>query len=428
MLRYQPNGKQTSPQWTLPPISGNLYYMIPTNKIFLTDPYKKELDVTIVAIKDVKNYKALIFDITIFYPEGGGPKGDRGYIEDSIIFDTQYNKEGEILHLVDPSCSLEIGKTYHTSLDWEHRYLYMKQHTAQHLISGILYNRFAIDTLSVHLSDTYIAIETGESFIDIQTIYQIEDAVNRAIIHGGATHTNTIGQEDVASLELRRGVKVDGDVRIVTIEGYDEIACGGVHLANISEISEVMYYSMETIRGHVRLMFLVSSIAKQEVRDQTEITHSLKKLLSVPSEHIVERVQEMMSEIVSLKRELHLFQQSRIDTLIMPLLTDSEIPLIMLDLSEYDFDALKALSHTLLGVERVVLCAIKERDENSMNYLICIKGIKDELSLYKKIKMNVLDSIDAKGGGKAPLWQGIASHNKEVLAKVEKVCRDALYE
>jgi hypothetical protein len=32
------------------------------------------------------------------------------------------------------------------------------------------------------LSETYIAIETGEPFIDIHTIYEIEDAVNKAII------------------------------------------------------------------------------------------------------------------------------------------------------------------------------------------------------------------------------------------------------
>eukprot|EP00828_Plagiopyla_frontata_P045762 TRINITY_DN7924_c0_g1_i2.p2 TRINITY_DN7924_c0_g1~~TRINITY_DN7924_c0_g1_i2.p2 ORF type:complete len:118 (+),score=15.65 TRINITY_DN7924_c0_g1_i2:96-449(+) len=72
------------------------------------------------------------------------------------------------------------------------RYLYMKQHSAQHLISGILYNKFSIDTLSVHLSETYIAIETGEPIIDIQTIYDIEDEVNKAIIHGGKTHTQII--------------------------------------------------------------------------------------------------------------------------------------------------------------------------------------------------------------------------------------------
>ncbi len=400
--------------------------MIPTNKTYLLDPYKRELDVTILAIKEMKKHKALIFDATIFYPEGGGPKGDKGHIEDTPIFDTQYNKDGEILHLVDSSNLFEIGQTYHISLDWRHRYLYMKQHTAQHLISGLLFNRFSIDTLSVHLSETYIAIETGEPFIDIQTIYEIEDEVNKAIIHGGATITKTITQQQVPSLELRRGVKVDGDVRIVAIEGYDEIACGGVHLSNISEISEVMYYMSETIRNHVRLLFLISSVAKTEKRSQSEIVNRVKTLLSVPSEKIVDRIEDIMEEVVSLKREIHLHQQSMIDNLISPLLIGCQVPIIMLDLSEYNFDALKVLSHTLNGIDRIVLCAIKVRDDRSMNYLISIKGVENEVALYKEIKSHVLDALDAKGGGKPPLWQGIATNKKEILADVEKVCKDVL--
>jgi len=414
--------------WTLPLILDNLYHMIPTNKTYLTDPYKRELDVTIVAIRELKTNKALIFDSTIFYPEGGGPKGDIGYIEDIPIVDTQYNKDGEILHFVDSSNNLEIGKTYHIALDWNYRYLYMKQHSAQHLISGILYNKFSIDTLSVHLSETYIAIETGEPIIDIQTIYDIEDEVNKAIIHGGKTHTQIITQQQVPSLELRRDVKVDGDVRIVSIEGYDEIACGGVHLDNISEISEVMYYMSETIRNHVRLFFLISSVAKQEKRTQTEIVNRLKTTLSVPSSHIVERVEDVMSEIVALKREIHVYQQTIVENLLSPLLVGNKVPIVMLDVSDFNFDVLKVLSHTLLSIDRIVLCAIKERDDGKMNYLISIKGIENELALYNEIKTKVLDTINAKGGGKAPLWQGIANNRKEILVNVEKVCRDTLYE
>jgi alanyl-tRNA synthetase len=123
-----------------------------------------------------------------------------------------------------------------------------------------------------------------------------------------------------------------------------------------------------------------------------------------------------------------LYQQSIIDNRIKPLLTGSEIPLVMIDLSDYNFDALKVLSHTLLRVDKIVLCAIKERDDKTMNYLISIKGIEDDQALYKKIKEHVLDGVDAKGGGKAPLWQGIATKHKGILTEVEKVCRNVLHE
>ena len=52
------------------------------------------------------------------------------------------------------------------------------------------------------------------------------------------------------------------------------------------------------------------------------------------------------------------------------------------------------------------MCAIKERDDDKMNYLISIKGIENELALYNEIKTKVLDTVNAKGGGKAPLLAG----------------------
>ncbi|NCB00546.1 MAG: alanyl-tRNA editing protein [Spirochaetia bacterium] len=398
-----------------------------TKTLFLSEPYRKELDVTIIDIKEHKKHKALILDSTIFYPEGGGPEGDRGFIDETYIVNTIHGDEGEILHVVDPSCSLEIGTTHHLRLDWAHRYHYMVQHTAQHLISGILFTSFGIDTLSVHLSDTYIAIETGEPVIDQETLYHIEDEVNRAIITGGATHTKIVSQEDVPILNLRRSVKVETDVRIVSIEGYDEIACGGVHVDNISELNRVMYLMSESIRGHVRLFFLVSDIAKEEMRGYKEVVDEMKNTLSVPRERIIERVKENQLEIVSLRREVHLYQQSIIEQTLSSYMKGKETPIVMMDVSEYSFDALKVLSHILLDVPKIVLCAIKERDKENMNYLICIKGIEHEQELYGEIKLKVLQSIKAKGGGKAPLWQGIAHNNKEILREVEKVCNRVIY-
>ncbi len=394
-----------------------------TNKIYLAEPYKRELTAKIVAIEEWKEYQGIILDSTIFYPEGGGPKGDRGYIDATYVHNTIYKEDGTILHLVSTACCLEIGKEYRTVLDWPHRYHYMKHHTAQHLISGILFNSFSIDTLSVHLSEAYIAIETGTSFISPMEINLIEDKVNDAIRHGGLIHSIEVHKEDVHLLNLRRSVKVDGLVRIVTIEGYDKIACGGVHLENISEIEQVMFQSSELVRNHVRLFFLISDLARNEIRETLDVVDSLKTELSVSRDKIVEKIQGIQQEVVSLKREIHLYQQKIIDFIMYPYFEAEEIPIVMLDLSEYSFDALKIISNSIPSSQKIALCAIKQRDQESMNYLIYLKGIGDDQQLYNEIKSTILLSLDAKGGGKAPLWQGIAKLKPEVLIEIEHVCK-----
>ena len=229
--------------------------MIETQKIYLEDGYKKRLSVTILQIVPYKKMVGVITDKTIFYPEGGGPPGDRGTLGGLTVVDTQYNKNREILHIVSKDCALEVGKQYELVLDWAHRYHYMKEHTCQHLISGILYKSFSIDTVSVHLGEKNISIETQESAIHPKTIEAIEDEVNKALLHPSRVTSKVLPDEELSSLELRRAPKVSNNIRIVTIEGYDEIACGGVHLNAISEIGSVLFQSSESIRGHVRLFF-----------------------------------------------------------------------------------------------------------------------------------------------------------------------------
>ncbi len=379
--------------------------MVLTEKVYIDKPLERTLEATVLEVREHKGKPAALLDRTIFYPEGGGPAGDRGWLGEVRVTDTQSNREGEILHYLENAGTLVPGSVVTARLDWSHRYHYMVQHTGQHLISGLLYSLFGIGTLSVHLGDHDISIETDAAELSQETIDALTDAVREAIIADAGVSARIVGNEEVSALGLRRPVKVDGDPRIVTIDGYDEIACGGIHLAGTAELQEVLFLGSESIRGHVRLSFAFAQEARREIRENRDIIAQLKKHLSVPREDILQGVQEL--------KEAHSAQRKRVNQL-EALLVFSELEAkyrsgkpFVIDFSHLPFDALSHAARFVEGPDSLLFCAIQQKDDTKSAYMIAIKGFDDSQDLFSRIRKDVLLPFDAKGGGRAPVFRGV---------------------
>jgi alanyl-tRNA synthetase len=110
-----------------------------TDSIYYREPYLTDLDVVPIALVREEGRLAVVLDRTICYPEGGGQPGDRARLDDIPIIDTRKGSDGSILHILADDQTVELGKSYRLSLDWARRYDFMQQHTAQHLVSGVLH-------------------------------------------------------------------------------------------------------------------------------------------------------------------------------------------------------------------------------------------------------------------------------------------------
>ena len=118
-----------------------------TEMLYLHDHYLKEFDATIVEIPDSKS---LVLDKTALYPRGGGQPSDRGEL---VYGDKKYHviesskEPGRILHqlgepLSEEDRSLMNRKVIHGVVDWELRYRHMRHHTALHILSGVVFQKF----------------------------------------------------------------------------------------------------------------------------------------------------------------------------------------------------------------------------------------------------------------------------------------------
>jgi len=226
--------------------------------------YIKEFTANV--IKNKKDYICL--DQTAFYPLGGGQPSDTGYIE----WD---NKKSEIVEVIKKGDAVQHiikdekpqnGKTVNAKLNWDRRYSHMKMHTAQHIISGIIFDSFGARTVGNQIHVDYSRVDFHPANFTNKDLENIEDKFNKII---GKNLPVKIYQEDRESLEKRVDQqrahldllpKFVTKLRIVEIEDFDICPCAGTHVRNTSEIPKLDKIKKET-KG----------------KDKTRIIYSLSK-------------------------------------------------------------------------------------------------------------------------------------------------------
>ena len=272
-----------------------------TERLYYKDRYATSISAAVTASGD----GWFRLDRTIFYPEAGGQPGDRGTFGPYSIVDTQKAEDGDVLHLVGKGSAVpSVGETHTLSLDWEHRYFFMKEHSAQHLVSALLFSCFSIGTVAVHQGDMFFTVETDKAEIDEETLLSVEDKANEAIRKGAAVWQDETDHESAESLHMRRSIKVQGRVMLVHIDGIDVVACGGVHVASLSEIGEIAYVSSEKIRGHVRTYWKCAERAVGYRRENAAIVRSLSSLFSAEPGNIEKEAARCIAEVKSLRHDL----------------------------------------------------------------------------------------------------------------------------
>ena len=381
-------------------------------KLYYQDPYLKRITCTVTHVSHTDKTTEVCTDRTIFYPESGGQPGDRGTLGQYRVIDTRKADDGDSILILDPSSQIKEGDVLELVLDWDHRYKFMVIHAAQHMLSGLLFTMFGIGTVAVHQGEEYLTIETDRSAIDANVIDELVLAANEKIRGNHSIIYHEMSHKDAEALGLRRSIKVEGDVRIVEIKDVDRIACGGVHVARTGEIGVIFCIGHEQIRGHVRLYFSCGQQALDALLSGNKAIQSLNRTFSCRTDEIESKVAELFSALNEAKasasgamRRLALMEvQENIGSdglCIMECAQGSDLQNYAQAVTEFE------------DIAMLVTCP----DNGRTKWLIALKG------RFEKIDFNVLirpllAEINAKGGGRSPVFQGVAACDDKEKLKV----------
>jgi len=227
-----------------------------TEKIYLTDAYKKEVDAKVTAV----NSKTIELDRTVFYPTGGGQPNDIGTIslngKSFQIIDVK--KEGDtVKHISDAEPELHVGDSVSCKIDWERRYTYMRHHTAIHVVGGLMEKKY-----KAMFTGGMIGLERSHFDFDMpqlnrelaeQIVSESQDIIDRKL----NVLVRILPKEDalripslVRTLPGQELLKKLDKVRVVEIEGFDVQMDGGTHVKNTSEIGRIRLSDFENKGSH----------------------------------------------------------------------------------------------------------------------------------------------------------------------------------
>ena len=286
----------------------------PTKKLYYTNQYLREFDGNVIGV--YKNF--IITDQTVFYPEGGGQLGDKGFIitstgEKYSVIDTQKVSD-VILHILDREAKINVGEKVHGEIDWQRRYRLMRHHTATHVILAA-----AKKLLGDHIWQAGAEKTPEKARLDIthykmlskEEIRKIEDMANFVINDRrpvNAFEMNRTEAETKFGVSIYEGgVPNKASIRLLEIKDWDVESCGGTHVSNTSEIGAIKIVNVEKIQdGVIRLEYVAGDMVTnyaREIEDEIDKTSEIlgvdRSQLEIRSQRFIEdkkKVDELLNE------------------------------------------------------------------------------------------------------------------------------------
>ena len=192
---------------------------------------------------------AVVLDRTLFYPAGGGQPADRGALsgpDGAKLEVVDVVKSGAVvLHRLRRGSrpALALGDEVRGDLDWERRYGHMRLHTAQHLLSAVVYRRTGLKTRQATFGGGTGTIVVEGRWPENETAETLTPALQACLEPPRGVELRFLSRAEwTANPSARSGLvplppMVD-PVRVIEIADIDACPCGGTHLASTGEVGE----------------------------------------------------------------------------------------------------------------------------------------------------------------------------------------------
>ncbi len=358
-------------------------------------------------LKDKRHYQ-LVFNITPFYPEGGGQVGDTGVIEnkyDSIkIIDTK-KENNLIVHFTD-SLPKELNESFIAKVDANNRKASSRNHTATHLLheSLISYLGNHITQKGSLVNADYLRFDFSHfSKIDLLDLKKIELDVNSKILAN-------ISLEEHINLPLSKakkmgaitlfGEKYEDVVRMIQYNTSKEL-CGGTHVKATGEIGLFKIISesssssgirrIEAITGHKVLDF----IDKKEVLLNNLASLIKNKNLKVGVEQLVHTNKNLEKKLANFKKEntKNIKQQ-----LLNSVIENNGVNLILKQVN-MEIDEMKNISFQLRKEENLAMVLASRIGEKAILSVMLTDDLIVKGNNAQQIISEIAKEINGGGGG-----------------------------
>ncbi len=272
--------------------------------------------------KDGEQYQ-LVFNMTPFYPEGGGQVGDVGHIETSngdLIYVVNTKKENNLIIHYAKSLPANLSEKFKAVVNKNSRNLSASNHTATHLLHQALRTILGthVEQKGSLVSPKHLRFDFSHfSKVTSDELQEIEDFVNARI------------RENLSLIERRNipmqqaidegaialfGEKYGDAVRAIKF-GQSMELCGGTHVPQTGDIWYFKIKSEGAVASGIRRIEAITNVAVGDYFEDVERNFTnIKQLFKNPKD-VVKSVTNLQDENATLKKQVEQLLKEKAENL-----------------------------------------------------------------------------------------------------------------
>lgn len=381
-----------------------------TRKLFYEDIHITHFTAKVISCEPADKHYRVLLDATAFFPEEGGQSADLGTINGLEVCDVQIENDLIYHTLKDP---IPVGETVECHVDWTQRFDFMQQHSGEHILSGIVHERFGYNNVGFHLSTREVTLDF-DGPLNTKQLCDIELAVNRVIWLNLPIEISYPEKEELAALSYRSKIEIDGQVRIVTIPGVDVCACCAPHVEMTGQIGILKIVNAQSYKGGVRLTILCGGRALNDYSEKLNSVTTIAQSMSVKQEQVVEAFHKLKTENQSIKETANALQAKCLSMSLstLPAPEESKNAVLFTDVTDNIAirNAVNELTDRYDGY-----CAVFFGEDGNYRFILGSKHCD-----CNEMAQTLRTGLNAKCGGNALMIQGSVNATKDELLAVLK--------
>lgn len=379
-----------------------------TEKLFYEDSHMITFSAIVEHCEKMEDYYEAVLDRTAFFPEGGGQYADTGEIDGIEVFDVR-EERGTIYHRM--RGPLKAGQAVEGCIDWEERFSKMQQHSGEHIVSGLVHRMFGYDNVGFHMGRDAITMDFN-GVLTKEQLKEIEKKANEAVVKNLDIQVIYPAREELAAIDYRSKIEIEGQVRIVIIPGYDICACCAPHVNKTGEIGIIKLIGMQNYKGGVRVSMLCGFRALADYDEKSESVKTISVMLSAKENELPDEVQRIKNELAVQKSKTLELQRNLLEIKVKELEEDQEM-VVMFE-SELEGNAPRELVNLILAKGVKAAAVFSGNSENGYRYVIGSRAW--DTRVYAQV---LNEKFHGRGGGKPEMVQGsLCGDEMEIRAEV----------
>ncbi len=386
------------------------------------------------------HFYQLVFNLTPFYPEGGGQVGDKGYLESpngDVCYILNTKKENNLIVHQTKTIPDQLTGIFTAVVDEKQRKRTSCNHTATHLMHQALRT-----VLGTHVEQKGSMVHSGMFRFDFshfakmtsEEVTAVEQFVNARINEQIALQEdrNTPYQKAIERGAIALfGEKYGDTVRTIQFGQSIEL-CGGTHVQNTSEIWHFKILGESAVASGVRRIEAITGDAvKTYFETQSELLEQVNQLLK-QNQDPLKAIESLQQENNTLKKEIAALAKIKINALKDALKAAAkEVQGVSFIAKEVDLDAqgMKDLSFDLgADLDRVILVLGSNKTGKPLLSCYISKSVVAELNKDAGAIIRKLGTHIQGGGGGQAFYATAGGKNTEglgaALAAAEAACFD----